>query len=108
MVVPQSTSGMAVASMVLGIVAILTSCCAFGVPAIRAIVFGHLAMSETSRTGNGGRGMAITGLVLGYVAVAPAILLSIWFFARGGFGAMGDALARTGTGVAATASFIAA
>ena len=84
----QSTSGMAVASMVLGIVGILTVCLAFGVPAVLAIIFGHLSISETSRKGKGGIGMAITGLVLGYVAVVPAVLLSVRFLLLGG---MGDA-----------------
>lgn len=34
------------------------------------IVFGHIALSQIKQTGQGGRGLAIAGLVLGYVSVA--------------------------------------
>ncbi|MUL78790.1 DUF4190 domain-containing protein [Mycobacterium sp. CBMA226] len=34
------------------------------------IVFGHIALSQIKQTGQGGRGLAIAGLVLGYVTVA--------------------------------------
>ncbi len=34
------------------------------------IVFGHIALSQIKRTGQSGRGLAIAGLVLGYISVA--------------------------------------
>lgn len=34
------------------------------------IVFGHIALSQIRRTGEGGRGLAIAGLVLGYAWLA--------------------------------------
>ncbi len=67
------TSGMAVASLVCGILFL------FLPAAIAAIVLGHLAQSDIkkSRGRKSGGGMALTGLVLGYIGVAaiPMILI---------------------------------
>ncbi|MCV7044733.1 DUF4190 domain-containing protein [Mycobacterium frederiksbergense] len=40
------------------------------------IVFGHIALSQINRTGEEGRGLAIAGLVIGYIFTAIAVL---WF-----------------------------
>lgn len=34
------------------------------------VVFGHIALSQISRTGENGRGLAVAGLALGYLSVA--------------------------------------
>jgi hypothetical protein len=61
----QRTSGFAIASMVLGIVWI------YWVGSILAIIFGHIALSQIRRNPNlRGRGMAIAGVVLGYIGMA--------------------------------------
>lgn len=39
------------------------------------IVFGHIALSQIKQTGQDGRGMAIAGLVLGYVTVVAWIVI---------------------------------
>lgn len=44
---------------------------------ILGIVFGHIALSQIRRTGEGGRGLAITGLVFGYIGVGLTIILLI-------------------------------
>lgn len=36
---------------------------------------GHLALKEIARTGEQGRGLAIAGLVLGYIVLASFVLL---------------------------------
>jgi Domain of unknown function (DUF4190) len=72
------SSGMAVASMVLGIVGLLSSCCALGIPSLLAVIFGHVAIRETKSGVKSGHGMAVAGLVLGYVFFLPAVILSIW------------------------------
>lgn len=41
------------------------------------IVFGHIALSQIKRTGEHGRGMAIAGLIMGYVFVAFWLVLLI-------------------------------
>ncbi|TFD80939.1 DUF4190 domain-containing protein [Cryobacterium fucosi] len=45
-----------------------------------AIITGHIALSQIKRTGEKGRGLAIGGLVLGYLGVLAAIIVIIvWF-----------------------------
>jgi hypothetical protein len=61
---PQKTNGMAVASLVLSISALFC-----GFPAILGIICGHIALGQINRRGGHGRGLAIAGLVIGYVFV---------------------------------------
>ncbi len=82
------TSGMAVASMVLAILGLLSSCCAFGIPSILAVIFGHVALAETRHGRKQGRGMAVAGLVIGYLIVVPAIVFSIFMIFGAGMSAV--------------------
>ncbi len=67
---PKESSGLAVASLVLGILGFFT-----GITAILAIIFGAVAMSQTKKNPNlGGRGMAVAGFVMGIVVVAFGLL----------------------------------
>ncbi len=67
---------MAVASLVLGIVAI--PFCFIFVPAVLAVVFGFIALGQIkSNPGQAGRGQAITGLVLGGISLAFIVLLML-------------------------------
>ena len=75
------TSGLAIASLVCGLAMFIV-----GLTFIPAIVCGHMGLSEIRRNpGMKGRGMAITGLVLGYVfpvlffiaVVAISVLLAL-------------------------------
>ena len=62
---PSHTSGMAIASMVLGIVSYVL--CLLPLTGIPAIILGHIALGKI-RSSNGtigGNGMAIAGLVMG-------------------------------------------
>ena len=74
--VKAKTNGLALASMILGIVGITVGLCLifFPVMPILAVVFGHLGLSQTRATGAPGRGYAIAGLVTGYIGIALAIL----------------------------------
>ena len=75
---------MAVTSMILGILWI----CWIG--SVLAVIFGHVALSQIKKS-NGtqtGRGFAIAGLILGYLAIAFFILALIfgevnWNFTAG-------------------------
>jgi len=69
----QKTNGMAIASLVLGIVWL------YGVGSILALVFGFMAKGQIDRSGGRetGRGMAVAGIVLGWVGVAGLILVLI-------------------------------
>ena len=45
-----------------------------------AIITGHIALSQIKKTGEKGRGLAIGGLVLGYLGVlAGIIVIIVWF-----------------------------
>jgi hypothetical protein len=63
---PARTNGLAVAAMVLGIL------CLYGIGSILALVFGYQAKGQIERSGGreAGRGMAIAGIVLGWIGLA--------------------------------------
>ncbi|MGV9766468.1 DUF4190 domain-containing protein [Micromonospora tulbaghiae] len=77
---PVLTSGMATASLVLGILGVLGGWCLFGLPCVLAVILGHLALRETRDGTRSGHGMAVAGLVLGYVFVGPMILFTLMVF----------------------------
>ena len=62
----QPTSGLAIGAMICGIAEIFT----LGFAAIPAVILGHLARAQIKRTGERGDGMAIAGLILGYLGIA--------------------------------------
>jgi peptidyl-prolyl cis-trans isomerase B (cyclophilin B) len=43
---------------------------------VGAVICSHIALSQIKRTGEGGRGLAIAGLIIGYVGIGIGIL---WF-----------------------------
>lgn len=63
---PRRINGMAIASLV----------CAF-LAAPLAILFGHLSLSQIKRSGEEGRGMAVAGLVIGYVVTVATVLILV-------------------------------
>ena len=63
----DSTNGFAVTALILGLLGGM----------ILPVVFGHIALAQIGRTGDRGRGMAIAGLVLGYLSVAVVIVIAI-------------------------------
>ena len=79
-VAPRKTNGFALASMVLGIVWV------YWIGSILALVFGYIALSQIKRSEGtqSGRGMAIAGVVLGWVGVAVIVLVSIVAIADAG------------------------
>ncbi|MFF9125891.1 DUF1707 and DUF4190 domain-containing protein [Streptomyces sp. NPDC014889] len=60
------TNGKAVGSLVCGVLTLMTA----GVTGLPAVVLGHAARAEMRRTGEGGDGLALAGLVLGWLSVA--------------------------------------
>lgn len=80
---PLPTSGLAVAATVCGIIGLVGGWCLFGIPCILAVILGHMANKEI-RTGRvGGQGLATAGLVMGYIIVAPAIVVTILMIGGG-------------------------
>ena len=66
------TNGLAIASLVCGVGTFV-----IGLSFIPAIICGHIARGQIRRTGDAGRGMAITGLVLGIVGVMFVALVAV-------------------------------
>lgn len=71
----RRTNGMAVASLVLGIVGVLLQL--FGVVPILAIIFGAVGRGQIQRSGGTeqGEGMATAGIVLGIVGLVVLIII---------------------------------
>ncbi|MEO3871656.1 DUF4190 domain-containing protein [Nonomuraea sp. B12E4] len=72
---PRSTNGMAVASLVMGIIG-LVFC---GLTSIPGVILGHIALSRIKKTGEEGSGMAVGGLVTSYITVVLWLLCWIVF-----------------------------
>jgi hypothetical protein len=70
--VEQGGNGMAVASLVLGLIGLLILGPLMG---ILAIIFGGLGIGKANRLGGKGKGMAIAGLVLGIVDILVFLVI---------------------------------
>lgn len=66
---PQRTNGLAISSLV----------CAFLFFPL-GIVFGHVSLSQLKRTNEGGRGLAVAGLIISYVMAVVTVLAVIGTF----------------------------
>jgi hypothetical protein len=77
----QTTNGLAVASLVLGLVGWTLA----GVGSVLAVIFGHIAIKQIDRSGGTqhGRGMALAGVVMGWIAIAVAVIAIIAIAADG-------------------------
>jgi len=76
MIAQQRTSGLAIASLVCGI-------CQIGFPVptgLAAIFLGHAARRRIRETGERGDGLALAGLILGYLGVIGYLLLFLMLF----------------------------
>lgn len=67
------SNGLAIASLVCSLVTPLTC----GVSSVAGVVLGHVALSQIKRTGQQGRGLAIGGLAVGYIAIVLGVLLVV-------------------------------
>lgn len=70
------SSGLAVASLVLGILAIVFSCCLYYIAfpcGLLSIILGGVSLKKQM----GGKGMAVAGLVLGIIAVALGVVAAV-------------------------------
>jgi hypothetical protein len=84
------TNALAVVSLVAGIANFVLL---FGVGAIVAVITGHIALRQLRTNGENGRGLALTGVILGWVGVGLTLLgvifFVIWFVVL--FGTIGAA-----------------
>ncbi len=70
---PKPTSGFAITSLVCGLLQFF--CCGLG--SLLAVIFGHLALGQTRRGERAGGGLAIAGLVLGYLGLLGTVVMGI-------------------------------
>lgn len=88
-VIKPPTNGMAITSLVPGIVAIVTGIwipipilglfmmfLAF-LPAVLAVIFGHVGLRSATRLGGIGRGVSLTRLILGYVTLGISVITTV-------------------------------
>ncbi|SDS19125.1 protein of unknown function [Microterricola viridarii] len=68
------TNTFAIVSLVASVVGFFT-----GITFLVGIIFGHISLSQIKKTGENGRGMAIAGLVIGYIGLVIGIILFIVF-----------------------------
>src|SRR5438874_5729355 len=74
----RGTSGFAIASLVLGILWV------YFIGSILAIVFGFVALNQIKQRNQNGRGMAIAGLVLGFIELGLLVLVIVVLAVGGG------------------------
>jgi Domain of unknown function (DUF4190) len=76
------SNGLAVASLVIGILSWFL-CPIIG--GIAAVILGHMARSQMRTSGEGGTGLAMAGLILGYAHIAVYGLFTLfWLLLLGG------------------------
>ncbi|MBB4908948.1 DUF4190 domain-containing protein [Actinophytocola algeriensis] len=73
----RSTNGMAIASMVLGIVWV------YWIGSILALIFGYVALKEIRQSKQAGEGMAIAGIVLGWIGIGVLVIVLLLVATRG-------------------------
>jgi hypothetical protein len=83
------TNGMAIASLVCSLFGWL---CVIG--PILGLIFGFIALGQIKQTGQGGRGMAIAGIVIGAIAI-------VFFIVGGILWAMSGSMSHTYSGAPA-------
>lgn len=79
----QKNNGLAITSLVLGILSFVCLGCVAGIP---AVICGHMALGQINRSGGleGGKGLAMAGLILGYINIGISLLLGIlWALGMG-------------------------
>jgi uncharacterized protein DUF4190 len=87
---PRRTNGLAIASMVVSIVGVALIC-AIGplsvfVTPVGAIL-GHVAQRQIKASGDSGNGMALAGIIVGWIGFALSLAylaFFIWLFTQGG------------------------
>jgi hypothetical protein len=68
---PRRTNGLAVASLVLGVVWI------YWIGSILALIFGYVARKQIRERGDSGDGLAIAGIVLGWVGIGIVVIVMV-------------------------------
>ncbi|MCP1121796.1 DUF4190 domain-containing protein, partial [Robbsia andropogonis] len=67
-----STNSLAIVSLVLSIAGLFTF-----VTAIAGVICGHIALGQVKRTGEQGQGLALGGVIAGYVVIGLYVIATI-------------------------------
>jgi hypothetical protein len=73
---PAQTNGMAIASLVVSIVS-LTACC--GLTGIVGAILGHVSRKQIRERNEGGAGMALAGVIIGWIGFGIALLVIAFY-----------------------------
>lgn len=73
--VVKQSNGVAVASLIIGILSLITVC--LSPLGIVAVVLGFVGLGKAKKIGGAGKGMAIGGIVTGILALIVAVLLAV-------------------------------
>ena len=82
------SQGLALASMITGIVGVVLGGCLGPLPGIAALIMGFVALSQIKKEPHkfGGKPFATAGVIIGAVSVAFYLILFLWFILAVGFG----------------------
>lgn len=80
---PRTTNGLAIASMVLGILWV------YWIGSILALIFGYIARKQIRERNQSGNGMAVAGIVLGWIGVGTLLLVIVVAIATSSGGSSG-------------------
>jgi len=73
--VSNKTNSMAIASLIVSLI-----CCA-----PLGVIFGHVALGQIDKTGEGGRGLAVAGLIVGYIGIGIGLLFFLGALGSSGY-----------------------
>lgn len=68
------TNTLAIIALVASLIGLFT-----GIGFIAGIICGHISLSQIKKTGEQGRGLAVAGLIIGYIGIVLSIILTIVF-----------------------------
>lgn len=74
---PRPTNGLAVASLVLSILGLVWILPVIG--SIAGVIMGHSSLRQIAQRGEGGRGMAMAGTIIGWIGIGLSVLGVIFF-----------------------------
>lgn len=74
---PRRTNGLAIAALVLSIVGFVWILPFVG--SLAGAIMGHISLGQIKRTGDGGRGMALAGVIVGWAGLA-LLVIGVLFF----------------------------
>jgi hypothetical protein len=84
---PGSTNGFAIAALVCALAGLL-----IGVTGVLGLIFGIVGLRQTSRRGERGRGLAITGIVLGAIEILVIVVVVAVHLSQGSSNGSGGPL----------------